>query len=265
MPCSRPHHIYIFVMCTSFCDVYPFFVSCTLFSLCVSSYLSGTTSSSSGSKSKDKAVGIKGGSSSNCNSFTVRFSYLPALGIIAVCPQSPCPSSLLANLFPNDMGKDTPNPANHHGRAARASVVGVFEYPVDVLCRPYKWAQWLAGLHFSPTAGGAADNGSDMAAALNYPIEPSTRAVVAALRSRVRTHAALEVQLKIFASKGPLPVLGLQDQMNEAASNIELRRCAGQVGFFLQFFACVARIDRGGKLLNCVPCWLVSCSSFYMT
>ncbi|CAN0350270.1 unnamed protein product, partial [Hapterophycus canaliculatus] len=113
---------------------------------------------------------------------------------------------ILANLFPNDTGKDTPNVANHHVMAAQASSRGVFEYPPDVPCRPYRWAQWLAGLHFPPLAPGAAGAavGANRAA---MPIEPSTRAVLVALRSRARTHAALGDQLKgLSAGKGPSPL-----------------------------------------------------------
>lgn len=166
--------------------------------------------------SKDAATEVndrsninKGAARSN---FEVRFSYLPALDIVAACPQAGSSPSLLVNLFPNDTGKDTPNPANHHSRAARASSLGVFRFPSDVPCRPYRWAQWLAGLHFSPVQ------------AAGDPIEPSTRAVVTELRSRVRTHAALAHQLKIINTKGALPLPSFQSENSEATGNIELRR-----------------------------------------
>lgn len=145
-----------------------------------------------------------------------------------MCPQAGFPLSLLTNLFPNDTGKDTPNPANHHGPAAQASARGVFDFPADVPCRPYRWAQWLAGLHFPQTraaaaAGTGATGGNDVAA---VPIEPSTRAVVAALRSRVRTHVSLAGQLKSCGSKGSLPLPAFQGHVPEASGNIELRRFA---------------------------------------
>ncbi|CAM9549731.1 unnamed protein product [Laminaria digitata] len=169
------------------------------------------------SKGKAKSGATKETNSNNSTSFSIRFSYLPALGIIAACPQTGCPPSLLANLFPNDTGRDTPNPINHHGRAARASASGVFNYPADVQCRPYRWAQWLAGLHFPATAGGG--GGGKVGGA----IEPSTRAVVAALRSRIRTHMALGVQLKSFVTTGPSPLLAAEGEVPRATGNVELR------------------------------------------
>lgn len=195
-----------------------------------------------GGASKGKAKnGASKESNNNNNSFSIRFSYLPALGIVAACPQAGCPPSLLANLFPNDTGRDTPNPINHHGRAARASASGVFNYPADVQCRPYSWAQWLAGLHFPPAgsggAGGAGAAAGAAAGGMNAavgdgegagPIEPSTRAVVAALRSRIRTHMALGVQLRSFVTTGPSPISSSVESgvpRNRATGNVELRRC----------------------------------------
>lgn len=152
----------------------------------------------------------------------MRFSYLPALGIVVVCPQAGSPPSLLSNLFPDDTGQGTPNPANHHGRAARASALGVFEFPADVQCRPYRWAQWLAGLHF-PAPGAAASSAVAGDGGVVSPIEPSTRAVGAALRSRARTHVALAAQMKSFATKG---VSSSEDKVPEGMGNVELRRCS---------------------------------------
>lgn len=156
----------------------------------------------------------------------MRFSYLPALGIVAVCPQPGAPPGILANLFPNDTGKNTPNPANHHSKAARASPLGIFEYPADVPCRPYRWAQWLAGLHFPPPAAAAhaVGAGADRAAAM-IPIEPSMRSAVAALRSRARTRVALDGQLKALAAgKEPSPLPGLKSELPEVTDNVGLRR-----------------------------------------
>lgn len=151
----------------------------------------------------------------------MRFSFLPALGIVAVCPQPGASKGVLANLFPNDTGEDTPNPANHHGKAARASPVGIFQYPPDVPCRPYRWAQWMAGLHFPPPAASpmASTGGAEL------PIEPSVRSAMAALRSRVRTSAALDEQLKgLSAGKGPSPLAGMKGELPEATGSVELSR-----------------------------------------
>lgn len=161
--------------------------------------------------------------------FTLRFSYIPALGIVAVCPPPNYPSSLLANLFPNDTGRDTPNPTNHHGRAARASPLGVFEYPGDVPCRPYRWAQWLSGLHFPPPAFSfeATAGSGEGAGGSRKAIEPSVSAVVAELRSRVRTQWALASQLKAIGDKGPVCLAEFHDKLplgKASANNVELRR-----------------------------------------
>ena len=160
-------------------------------------------------------------SSSSSSSFSVRFSFLPALGIVAVCPPAGAPKGILANLFPNDTGKDTPNPANHHGKAARASPLGIFRYPADVPCRPYRWAQWMAGLHFPPPAASAVSSGEP-----ELLIEPSVRSAMAALRSRVRTSAALDAQLKALSGgKGPSPLAGTEGELPEATGSVELSRC----------------------------------------
>jgi len=60
--------------------------------------------------------------------------------------------SLLVNLFQNDSGLETPNPSNHF-----LVETGHFGLDWSQLgsSRPYKWAQWLAGLDFllSSTSG----------------------------------------------------------------------------------------------------------------
>ncbi|CAM9146294.1 unnamed protein product [Ectocarpus sp. 12 AP-2014] len=157
------------------------------------------------------------GSTSTADTFKVRFSFLPSLGVVAVRPAAHDGGVPLANLFPADTGKDTPNPANHHNKAAQASPLGVFEYPADIPCRPYRWAQRLAGLRFPP----AADGGGPVAAS-TMPIEPTTRSAVAALRSRARTLAALGGQLKALSDgKGPSPLPGSRDEV--VTEGVELR------------------------------------------
>lgn len=158
------------------------------------------------------------GSTSTADTLKVRFSFLPSLGIVAVRPAAHDGGTPLANLFPADTGKDTPNPANHHNKAAQASPLGVFEYPADVPCRPYRWAQRLAGLRFPPAVGGGGP-----VAATAMPIEPTTRSAVAALRSRARTLAALGGQLKALSDgKGPSSLPGSRDEA--VTEGVELRR-----------------------------------------
>ncbi|CAM9748039.1 unnamed protein product [Pylaiella littoralis] len=171
----------------------------------------------------DAASDGKGAGSTAGKALSVHFSYLPALGVVAAYPQPGAPPGILANLFPNDTGHNTPNPVNHHGKAARASPLGIFEYPADVPCRPYRWAQWLAGLHFPPPAAAPATVvGTDRA--VTMPIEPSIRSAVAALRSRARTRLALNGQLKAFAAgKGPSPLPGAESDLPEVTGKVGLR------------------------------------------
>lgn len=188
----------------------------------------------------------QGAGNTTSKTFSARFSYLPALGIVAVCPQPGSPPGILANLFPDDTGRKTPNQANHHSKAARSSPLGIFEYPADVPCRPYRWAQWLAGLHFPPPAATltSAVAGADRAAAM--PIEPSIRSAVAALMSRARTRSALGDQLKAFAAgKGPSPLRGVKSDLPEVTGKIGLRRCvAARAGVVCRY--------TWGRAANCV-------------
>eukprot|EP00903_Cladosiphon_okamuranus_P019894 g18286.t1 len=173
-----------------------------------------TTKSRGGRSSSRSSIS----SNNNNNAFSVRFSFLPALGIVAVCPPPGAPKGILANLFPNDTGKDTPNPANHHGKAARVSPLGIFQYPADVPCRPYRWAQWMAGLHFPPPAASTVSS-----AGAESPIEPSVRSAMAALRSRVRTSAALDGQLRgLGDGKGASPLAGMESELPEVTGTVEL-------------------------------------------
>ncbi|CAM9244068.1 unnamed protein product [Ectocarpus fasciculatus] len=182
------------------------------------------------------------GSTSTADTFKVRFSFLPSLGIVAVRPAAAHDSRApLANLFPTDTGKDTPNPANHHNKAAQASPLGVFEYPADVPCRPYRWAQRLAGLHFPPAA-----EGGRPVAATTMPIEPTTRSAVAALRSRARTLEALGGQLKALSDgKGPSPLPGSRDEA--VAESVELRSWKELSGSELQQASSIFQKSHASK------------------
>ena len=54
---------------------------------------------------------------------------------------------------------------------------------------------------------------------------------MAALRSRVRTSAALDRQLKgLSAGKGPSPLAGMKGELPEATGSVELSRCVTGVG-----------------------------------
>ncbi|CAM9854576.1 unnamed protein product, partial [Chrysoparadoxa australica] len=111
--------------------------------------------------------------------YRLRFQYLPLLDIIQVEVASH-PWTLLANIVPNDSGQGTPNPSNHYTAGGRDMF---FQYPADVPARPFKWAQWLAGIYLPDISP-------------EPPLERSVRAVINSLRSRFRSAACLEAQLK---------------------------------------------------------------------
>jgi THO complex subunit 5 len=82
----------------------------------------------------------------------IRFAYLPALNIVTVTvtttdgkPAGIGSQDVLVNLVPDDMGDVSPNPAHHFDGQRRA-------IKFDATARPYRWAQWLAGLDFVPLA-----------------------------------------------------------------------------------------------------------------
>lgn len=60
------------------------------------------------------------------------FYYLPALGIVTVEASTKAGNALLATLFRQDTGKDTPNEANHY------VVEGTYDFDPDATARPYR-------------------------------------------------------------------------------------------------------------------------------
>jgi Fms-interacting protein/Thoc5 len=134
---------------------------------------------------------------------TLTLQYMPALGVVAVTAGGThAPAHLLTNLFPGDSGAVSPNLSNAHSVAAAtaagagssssssssAAAAVTFQYPEALPARPYRWAQWLCGLYYSAPA--------DVDAADRAPLEPSTRAVVTRIRSRIVSRAVLEYQLQ---------------------------------------------------------------------
>ncbi|DBA90218.1 TPA: hypothetical protein ACH3X1_003517 [Trebouxia sp. C0004] len=77
-------------------------------------------------------------------SHSITFTYLPSLGVATAEAGDQAGNELLAGLFKDDSGKDTPNLANKHLED------GSFVFDTKVTARPYRWAQWLAGLDFLP-------------------------------------------------------------------------------------------------------------------
>merc|ERR1711865_569478 len=97
--------------------------------------------------------------------------------------------SLLVNLFPDDIGYESPNPANvewlpNHNLAWGASLPG----------QPFCWAQWLAGLTFLK-------RNPELGQSSKIPQE-QFRVVVARVQARIQSHATLEEELKVLRSKG---------------------------------------------------------------
>jgi len=124
---------------------------------------------------------------------TLTFTYLTQLNIVAIesqwDPDQSSNHSLLLDLFPNDSGVESPNPAN-------SSVLpeNSLEFDAERRARPYKWVQWLAGLTFLQT--------NPTSESCIVPQE-SFRAVVARIRSRVQHRVTLLDELEKLAKKKP--------------------------------------------------------------
>uniref|UniRef100_A0A7S2Y031 THO complex subunit 5 n=1 Tax=Fibrocapsa japonica TaxID=94617 RepID=A0A7S2Y031_9STRA len=139
---------------------------------------------------------------------------------------------LLAGLFPEDMGVTLPTPASRQallsiaphiaGRSSSlsASRVGRSRQPPAPtgFGSPYRWAQWLAGLQ--PLQDDPDHHLDPM------ELEPSTRAVVERIRSRVRSRAVLCHLLGLLSSK-PHPVPchpALAEALKGAPSSSEITK-----------------------------------------
>lgn len=56
------------------------------------------------------------------------------------------PPNILRDLFPQDNGKESPNPTNHY--QLQQLELGSFSSLVEELGSPYMWAQRVCGLEF---------------------------------------------------------------------------------------------------------------------
>lgn len=72
----------------------------------------------------------------NCVSILIKFFFYNRDMLVS--------ESVLRELYPNDLGIESPNPANHY-QLARHNL-GLFS--TLGLGIPYRWAQRMAGLHF---------------------------------------------------------------------------------------------------------------------
>lgn len=128
----------------------------------------------------------------------LRFQYLPHLRIVTAEVEGQ--QHALANLFPDDTGERTPRVENHHHPLVQGGTAGLV-FPEEVSGRPYRWAQWLAGLYTLPTTASA------LTEAAPRRIEPSTRSVVEAVCTRLAVMPTVKQQLLVLAATpNPIPV-----------------------------------------------------------
>jgi len=139
------------------------------------------------------------------NSGTLRLTFrsLPRLGVVTVetafeassgaAPLEALGQGLMQDLYPGDSGLQSPNPANVH---ALESIGWSAGEP-----RPFRWAQWAAGLYF--TAGAADEAAGELgdsqsaawAAESGASQAQNFHAIVRRLRARVRAMLSLHSQM----------------------------------------------------------------------
>ena len=118
----------------------------------------------------------------------LRFEYLPGLNVVTVVAESN--EALLANLFPNDTGEFLPRTDTTYmvGKTDKLAM----PFPEDRSGRPYKWAQWLAGLDFLDPRSPQTN-------------QPTTQQIVDSVLGRIYAQEALSQQLESLR-KRPHPV-----------------------------------------------------------
>eukprot|EP01102_Stenamoeba_stenopodia_P000386 TRINITY_DN10363_c0_g1_i1.p1 TRINITY_DN10363_c0_g1~~TRINITY_DN10363_c0_g1_i1.p1 ORF type:complete len:562 (-),score=158.50 TRINITY_DN10363_c0_g1_i1:62-1747(-) len=120
----------------------------------------------------------------NVNKWTsVRFEYLPRLNIIVVHTDE---TNMLVNLFSNDTGIESPNPATALLMKTK------FDWETESTKRPYKWAQWLGGLDFLAPLFDRSETDVHQNIRLHFD------AVYKALHKRIATYQKLSQQLDSF-------------------------------------------------------------------
>eukprot|EP00656_Telonema_subtile_P022967 TRINITY_DN2425_c0_g1_i5.p1 TRINITY_DN2425_c0_g1~~TRINITY_DN2425_c0_g1_i5.p1 ORF type:complete len:554 (-),score=185.66 TRINITY_DN2425_c0_g1_i5:45-1706(-) len=121
---------------------------------------------------------------------TLTFKYLTNLNIVTVeskwAPQKQSAHGLLVNLFPDDTGEESPNPAN------ACLLEGSLEFDSSIAGRPYKWVQWLAGLTFLESSPNSAHS--------VIPQE-SFRAMMSRIHARIKHRVTLQAELSQLSSK----------------------------------------------------------------
>ena len=117
---------------------------------------------------------------------TLRFQRLTKSDVVTVEAEK-VPTSMLACLFPGDTGASYPKSASVHAALAGGEAdSGDAHYPPGSAARPFVWVQWLAGIACLPEQQ-------------TTQLEPSTRAILQRIETRVRTSVALGGQLRSLA------------------------------------------------------------------
>eukprot|EP01135_Chromosphaera_perkinsii_P007611 Nk52_evm67s914 gene=Nk52_evmTU67s914 len=103
-------------------------------------------------------------------------------------------SSLLAYLYPDDSGDDTPNPSNYY----QLNEVGISDFGevVPLVGRPFKWAQWLGGLEYLSISASNEDTstalgGSDFQTLSRHCMSQTLKFV----KRRIESRLSLEYQI----------------------------------------------------------------------
>lgn len=103
--------------------------------------------------------------------------------------------SVLRELYPNDLGLESPNPANHY-QLARHNLGSFSTLGLGI---PYRWAQRMAGLHFISASP------QDQKLTIQESTQDSVVSVLKEIKRRVRARLELCTEIRQLES-GNLPV-----------------------------------------------------------
>ncbi|XP_014615132.1 PREDICTED: THO complex subunit 5 homolog [Polistes canadensis] len=104
--------------------------------------------------------------------------------------------SVLRELYPNDLGIESPNPANHY-QLARHNLGSFSSLGLGI---PYRWAQRMAGLHF------ISSNSHDQKPTVQESTQDSVVSVLKEIKRRVKARLELCREIRRLES-GNLPIL----------------------------------------------------------
>jgi len=153
-------------------------------------------------------VDIQGSVGEKSASVQLQFVFLRQLNVISVKSKwnskhrSGATGALLVNLFPEDPGLLSPNPANAQWLPSKSTA-----WDPQLPGRPYRWAQQLAGLSFE----GIVQQGSE-------PSEVHFRAVVSRVKARIASNITLRQELSSLEAKKPTLTKAQKAQFQMAAT-----------------------------------------------